>query len=92
MRADCLGDVSGEAESGGEEFAEGIANGQGGPQTSGDQQQVDHQNCGETDQAEFFTDTGHDEIGVGHRDQFGSALRDPSLRAKLDHALDKAGL
>ncbi len=26
------------------------------------------------------------------RDQFGSALRDPSLRAKLDHTLDKAGL
>jgi adenylate cyclase len=26
------------------------------------------------------------------RDQFGSALRDPSLRAKLDHALEKAGL
>ncbi len=26
------------------------------------------------------------------RDQFGSALRDPSQRAKLDHALKKAGL
>ncbi len=26
------------------------------------------------------------------RDQFGSALRDPTLRAKLDHTLDKAGL
>ena len=26
------------------------------------------------------------------RDQFGSALRDPSLRAKLDHALETAGL
>jgi TolB-like protein/Flp pilus assembly protein TadD len=26
------------------------------------------------------------------RDQFGSALRDPALRAKLDHALEKAGL
>jgi adenylate cyclase len=26
------------------------------------------------------------------RDQFGSALRDPSQRAKLDHALEKAGL
>jgi TolB-like protein/Tfp pilus assembly protein PilF len=26
------------------------------------------------------------------RDQFGSALRDPGLRAKLDHALEKAGL
>jgi adenylate cyclase len=26
------------------------------------------------------------------RDRFGSALRDPSLRAKLDHALEKAGL
>jgi adenylate cyclase len=26
------------------------------------------------------------------RDRFGSALRDPSLRAKLDHALENAGL
>jgi len=26
------------------------------------------------------------------RDRFGSALRDPSLRAKLDHALESAGL
>jgi tetratricopeptide (TPR) repeat protein len=26
------------------------------------------------------------------RDRFGSALRDPSLRAKLDHALETAGL
>jgi adenylate cyclase len=26
------------------------------------------------------------------RDRFGSALRDPSLRAKLDHGLDSAGL
>jgi adenylate cyclase len=26
------------------------------------------------------------------RDQFGSALRDPWLRAKLNHALEKAGL
>ena len=26
------------------------------------------------------------------RDQFGSALRDPSLRVKLDHALEKTGL
>ena len=26
------------------------------------------------------------------RDRFGSALRDPSLRAKLDHGLETAGL
>ena len=26
------------------------------------------------------------------RDRFGSALRNPSLRAKLDHMLEKAGL
>jgi tetratricopeptide (TPR) repeat protein len=26
------------------------------------------------------------------RDEFGSAFRDPSLRVKLDHALEKAGL
>jgi hypothetical protein len=48
----------GDRQAGGLQRAEGVADGQGGPQTPGDQHQVDHQDLGQPDQAEFFPDAG----------------------------------
>ncbi len=47
---------------------------------------------GRQQDAERQADRVHQRFPTFSRDRFGSALRDPSLRAKLDRALEKAGL
>jgi len=47
---------------------------------------------GRQQDAERQADRVHQRFPTFSRDRFGSALRDPNLRAKLDHALEKAGL
>jgi len=47
---------------------------------------------GRQQDAERQADRVHQRFPTFSRDRFGSALRDPSLRAKLNQALEKAGL
>jgi tetratricopeptide (TPR) repeat protein len=47
---------------------------------------------GRQQDAERQADRVHQRFPTFSRERFGSALRDPSLRAKLDRALEKAGL
>ena len=47
---------------------------------------------GRQQDAERQADRVHQRFPTFSRDRFGSALRDPGLRAKLDRALEKAGL
>ncbi len=47
---------------------------------------------GRQQEAERQAERVHQRFPTFSREQFGSALRDPSQRAKLDRALEKAGL
>jgi len=53
---------------------------------------VAYAGAGRQQQADELAKVVRQRFPTFSRDQFGSALRDPSLRAKLDHALDTAGL
>jgi hypothetical protein len=43
-------------------------------------------------EAERQAERVHESFPTFSRDRFGSGFRDPTLRAKLDRALEKAGL